>query len=87
MPASRSWVASPALRYDTICHFTPIKFSISTPATWLGEPTPDVPMVTLSGLALIQATSSFRLFAGMVLRASIRNGCVTASATGSKSVR
>ena len=48
-------------------------------------PTPDVPIVALSGLALSQAISSFRLLAGMVLRASIRNGWVATSAIGSKS--
>jgi hypothetical protein len=43
-----------------------------------------VPAVAL--LALIQATSSLRLFAGMVLRVMIHCGVVAISAIGAKSL-
>ena len=41
----------------------------NTPETWPGLPMPALPTVTLPGLALIQAISSLRLFAGSVLPA------------------
>ncbi len=60
-------------------------FCRNTPATWLGVPMPELPCETLSALAFSQATNSLRSLAGMVLRATIRNGWVAISAIGSKS--
>ena len=55
------------------------------PATWGNELAPGVPADTLSWFALIQATSSLRFVAGIVVLPTSRNGLLGKSATGSKS--
>jgi hypothetical protein len=50
-------------------------------------PSPVVAADALSGLALSQAMSSFKSFAGRSLRAMIQSGAVESSDTGSKSLR
>ena len=50
-------------------------------------PSPVVAAEALSGLALSQAISSLRSFAGRLLRPTIQSGAIESIDTGSKSLR
>ena len=84
-PPRRSVSAWAEPLYGTCTIFNPSACAKASPARCWVLPGPEEPYEYLSGFALISATNSFTLFAGMSLLMTSTFGTLATSATGARS--
>ena len=78
-------IAGPVPLYGTCVAFTPAAALKSSHERWREVPLPAEPQLSLPGLALAQAMSSGKVFAGTRFAATSTSGKIAAVVTGTRS--